>query len=658
MKKILIFLSILLIIKTFSLGHTFAQPVRSGEVDSIQYADSIRNSALEQALKCIKMKRSDLTFRTDYLDIDPFRLDIINHLMKNPLSTLNYSQKLGLKLLRSQRSLKELLFNQATLLDSDFVLEKEQNLVPELEDAILAFLSKSERGLKKDQLRSLKKAKYLPKDLRKAMALILSAIVEARKDINLALKDLSTDEIEFLRKNLPVLLQDDVENEFKSADQLDQEQKYEEKLAKKMVPILKKVEIKKILQAGIILSDATQKAFALIKDIKIVDPKMKKEKVIFSLKSTFGDIFIGNKKPNRYEGFYALLIDLGGDDEYSFDSDENSNFSVVIDLGGDDLYKAKDNYTLGSGFFGVGILWDVSGDDNYQALSFSLGSGLLGVGILLDEDGNDKYFGDTFTQGAGSFGIGILSDIKGNDQYFSALFAQGFAFVSGFGSLIDSSGNDNYSAGGKYKDILRYKDHYLSLSQGFSYGLRPTMSGGIGLLFDHSGNDVYISDIFGQGSSYWWALGALIDCSGNDKYVSFQYAQGAGTHMTLGALIDKEGDDVYISKGVSQGCGHDLALGILNDKSGDDSYSAYDLSQGAGSANGIGIIIDEKGDDGYSVKRTHNTQGYGNPRRDYGSVGLFLDLSGKDSYSGNGKDNSFWVIPSKWGAGVDGEFVK
>jgi hypothetical protein len=113
------------------------------------------------------------------------------------------------------------------------------------------------------------------------------------------------------------------------------------------------------------------------------------------------------------------------------------------------------------------------------------------------------------------------------------------------------------------------------------------------------------------------------------------------------------GDDVYISHGVSQGCGHDLAFGMLWDKSGDDNYLAQSLSQGAGSANGFGILVDEEGDDGYYVSMKNNTQGYGNPRRDYGSVGMLLDFSGTDQYNGYGKDRTWWNTPSKWGVGVD-----
>ena len=123
--------------------------------------------------------------------------------------------------------------------------------------------------------------------------------------------------------------------------------------------------------------------------------------------------------------------------------------------------------------------------------------------------------------------------------------------------------------------------------------------------------------------------------------------------MTLGMLMDKSGDDVYRSHGVCQGCGHDYSCGWLADFSGNDIYTANDLAQGAGQANGIGIFTDLTGDDGYYVFLKYNSQGYGNPRRDYGSIGLFLDDDGDDRYDGNGKNNYFWKSPYKWGGGLD-----
>ena len=76
-------------------------------------------------------------------------------------------------------------------------------------------------------------------------------------------------------------------------------------------------------------------------------------------------------------------------------------------------------------------------------------------------------------------------------------------------------------------------------------------------------------------------------------------------------------------------------------------------TQAAGSANGVGVLIDNEGDDHYFVKTKTNTHGYGNPRRSFGSIGLFIDLGGTDQYTGYGEDNFYWKTPSKWGGGMD-----
>jgi hypothetical protein len=117
----------------------------------------------------------------------------------------------------------------------------------------------------------------------------------------------------------------------------------------------------------------------------------------------------------------------------------------------------------------------------------------------------------------------------------------------------------------------------------------------------------------------------------------------------VGLLKDYDGWDFYQSQGVSQGCGHDFGFGLLWDVKGNDNYSAYSLSQGAGNADGIGILIDESGVDGYLSKEpVYMSRGYGNPRREYGSIGLFLDMSGSDFYSAAGQDSTVY-ISSTWG---------
>jgi hypothetical protein len=616
------------------------------------------NEVLADALRCIKMTPQDLRFRDDYVDVDSFRLELLDKLMRQPLETISFNSTL-----RSDWAL-------ATAKQKRFSLPfKWSQYLKTREKAFSLGAGKpacQDMDLKNNQFTKeyAKYIKELPEPLRNALSYLFCGIRVSDSKTQEALARLTDEEMIFLRDSFPIILLEDVNDEFKSPEELDSLGDYEEYLAKEMIPYLSKIDVSKILAAGQELAFATQICLPLLMDYSKTAPhlkslvKNKKDKendLILRLQTSAGEIIIGGFGSSRYSGSPAVIIDLGGDDEYNISSSPKREIgsSIIIDLGGDDVYRSESDFVYGSGFWGTGILVDLSGDDTYLTKNFSLGSGLFGVGLLVDEQGNDKYFGDTFTMGAGSFGMGFLMDMEGSDQYSGALYAQGFGFVSGMGALIDSSGNDSYFAGGRYKDVLRYKDHYISLSQGFAYGLRPIMSGGIGILFDLSGNDVYTSDIFGQGSSYWWSLGALMDEGGNDKYVSFQYAQGAGTHMTLGILEDKSGDDVYISHGVSQGCGHDLALGLLWDESGSDNYITYDLSQGAGSANGIGILLDESGDDGYYVGRNNNTQGFGDPRRDYGSIGILLDLSGKDRYNGNGKDSTWWTTPSKWGVGID-----
>jgi hypothetical protein len=657
-------ISVILLVLAILLGNYSSS---ESQQEIILESDSTTSwqSALDDALRCIKMTPKDLKFRNDYVDVDSFRLKLIDSFMHKPLDVVLFNNYI------SQDFTKAILSSELDLIPSfsTYLQAETINDLPSSPQTKDFTIDLEDNRFLKNYSKELKK---LPSPVKNSLCYLFEGLALADSLTSEAFVDLTAEERDFIQENFPVILLEDVSDEFKTPEEIDKQSEYEEELAREMIPYLEKIKREKIYGAGIRLSSATKAALSVLKDYLKTEPQLKippkagtesitqdkkdlENDIIFRLDTFLGEIIVGGVGSSNYQGTFAVIIDLGGDDLYSLSKAENENInsSVIIDLAGDDIYRSESDFVIGSGFFGEGILVDVSGHDTYLTDNFSLGSGLFGVGILVDEGGDDRYFGDTFTMGAGSFGLGILADVEGADQYTGALFAQGFGFVSGLGALIDSSGNDNYFAGGKYKDILRYKDHYISLSQGFAYGLRPMMSGGIGLLYDLSGNDLYTSDIFGQGSSYWWALGSLVDKEGNDKYVSFQYAQGAGTHLTLGILEDGSGDDVYISKGVSQGCGHDLALGFLYDKSGNDDYIACDLSQAAGSANGIGILIDEDGDDGYYVEKKNNTQGYGNPRRDYGSVGIFLDLSGNDHYDGNGKDSTWWTIPSKWGVGID-----
>ncbi len=364
--------------------------------------------------------------------------------------------------------------------------------------------------------------------------------------------------------------------------------------------------------------------------------------VIFETK--YGRIALGGPSDDIYTGDFALIVDIGGNDRYfpsarTKTSAMSSPLRSIIDLEGNDIYIGG-NYTFGGAIMGADIVYDAKGNDTYSAGNFSLGAGLFGVGILHDGNGNDRYAGNIFTQGAGQFGVGLLIDDMGNDVYNAQSDGQGFGGVRGFGALADKMGNDMYIASSPFQDFLRYDTHFTTFTQGAALGSRPIASGGIALLADYKGNDTYISDIYGQGTAYWFGLGALYDEDGDDRYQSYQYAQGSGVHFAHGILWDKNGEDAYVSHGVSQGCGHDIAFGALYDERGNDWYAVDGLSLGGGNANAISLFLDERGDDAYIARNQDNTMGYSDFRRAYGMIGCFVDAGGNDYYGSAERNNS------------------
>lgn len=623
-----------------------AAPFARGQ-DSLETVD---REAIYHLMALLNLAPADLSFRQDYTKLDKHRLATVAKLMNNPYGMVEFTDTMAEICKNGEvRTILEFAYKHADLGE---ITDRERTC---------------QGGAQNDG--GLINTFYNSPDLNSFLGRMHDHLEygfpECRKEM---LKMLTPDEQKFLVHEFREVVVEDTADEFKTAEMLDSIQKAEEKYVQHFTQFSDKINKEPLLYSGYYRASAILKQIQTLQEL-IASGSMNVDSIladtVYLPKVTGADTYLGKQPGWRiggtgddyYKGDYKFVLDFGGDDRYdlSYDPDHPHDV-IIIDLSGDDFYNAKTDFTIGSGCLGVGLLFDMDGNDTYNGKSFSCGSGFFGLGLLYDAAGHDRYNGLTHSQGAASFGIGAIIDKGGSDIYSSAIFSQGFGFVEGFGTIVDILGNDNYIAGNRYKDILRYDDHYLSLSQGFGYGIRPGLSGGIGTIVDYAGNDNYISDIFGQGASYWWALGVICDKSGNDQYISYQYAQGSGTHMSLGYLQDDSGDDFYRGKGLMQGVGHDYSCGFIDDRKGNDIYQADDLSQGAGSANGIGILIDSEGDDSYYVQKRTNTQGYGNPRRDFGSIGLFLDLAGTDKYWGNGDDNSIWKTDSKWGGGIDWEY--
>lgn len=386
----------------------------------------------------------------------------------------------------------------------------------------------------------------------------------------------------------------------------------------------------------------------------------------FEVRSAWGRIIFSGGTDDVYDGQNTLLIiDTGGSDTYVNvpATKTAANWcSVVLDSAGSDRYisdpalatqeliswsgrKKRVGMGPGSAICGYSVIADTAGNDRYSSHLDGLGYSAFGVSVVFDRAGDDRYQGYRNALGAGFHGIGIVEDSSGDDKYWVLTQGQGFGGVQGAGLLFDHTGKDEYIAEDKVLDNPsdQSPEHNTSMAQGAGFGRRAdyidghSLSGGIGILLDGSGDDSYSCGVFGQGVGYWEGFGALLDNSGNDKYLGQWYAQGASAHFAIGYLNDRLGNDVYRAPmNMAMGAGHDFSVGMLLDEFGDDNYAAPNLSLGAGNANGIGAFMDLAGNDFYAstgISLGMSSEApKGTLRERALSFGLFVDLQGQDSY--------------------------
>jgi hypothetical protein len=387
-----------------------------------------------------------------------------------------------------------------------------------------------------------------------------------------------------------------------------------------------------------------------------------------------GDILIGGKGKNVYEldkiSGICAVIDLGGDDEYQEGTvSAERPVLVVIDLAGNDTYIATKPGAQGGAVLGVSMLLELEGNDVYRARDVAQGSALGGVGILVDFAGDDVYAGIRRVQGQAVGGIGILIDREGTDRYHAALWGQGFGGPLGFGLLDDLAGKDHYSLGGLYPNSFKPETPgYDGWGQGVGAGLRQVANGGIGVLLDGGGDDLYEYDYMAQGGGYWAGVGMARDFGGNDRRLGatqnefdggprkepvFQrYACGWGCHYSLGYCFDDAGNDTYGGTIMGLGFGWDMSVGMLCDFSGNDRYEAIgQYTQGCGAEAGFGTIFDYAGKDVYLGPN----QAYASPSISYhsqavcgGNFSFVVDYGGQDEYGCGAQNN---IYNQRGGAG-------
>lgn len=311
----------------------------------------------------------------------------------------------------------------------------------------------------------------------------------------------------------------------------------------------------------------------------------------------------------------AALVDLEGNDVYrAGDGSIGAGFfgaGFLVDGGGTDIFEGR-NLCQGSGAFGMGALLSLASpvvppgpepeEDRGFALGFVQVPGTGAVPVRYDE--NDTYLAARQSQGfASTFGIGLLYDATGNDIYraggrylhrpllpddFQSL-SQGFSIGfrpragGGIGVLMDEQGNDFYDA-----------EVY---AQGASYWYS------LGLLFDGAGNDRYLATQYAQGAGIHLAAGSLWDRGGDDHYVcKLGVTQGTAHDLSVGFQLDESGNDYYV---VSDGQGMSItnSSAIFIDQQGNDVYATPGVGQGtltwARGFCGAGIFLDLEGRDTY-----------------------------------------------------------
>ncbi len=570
---------------------------------------------VRKGIKALGLQEKDLRPDHDFLAADAFRLGRIDAWLDRPLSVVEDSYRTFGAWLRKERSLTGDLVRAFADLD-DSRMKSPVPTSPEgnLEDAILAFRPTRAGDLK-----------AVPTNARPYLARLLRAVHKAVELREHAFRALEETQWVQLRKfgsqfntGMPPNLQVQYLKNYHS-----------------------RIDVRKVFQAALQVAVVLD---GLPDFLKVVGKVKDRPSFHLVWETPAGRIEFGGWGRNTYKKDALLTVDFGGDDVY-----ENSaggtlytprKTSICIDLAGDDTYETTVGLAQGSGMYGVGMLVDCRGDDSYQSKNVSQGAGHVGVGVLWDWDGKDRYDARSVSQGAGFQGIGLLRDDNGKDRYRVGIKGQGFGTTLGLGILLDRKGNDTYSAGGLVEDAGRNPGHYLSLAQGYGQGNRSgnlahASSGGIGVLADIEGADTYVSDVFGQGCAYYYAVGILLDGSGDDTYEVHDYGQGAGFHMAVGVHMDLAGDDRYAGKGHALGHALDRSVGCFIEFSGNDTYeSGESESQGAAvKPKAVAFFADLRGRDTYK----NGTPGYVRiPDESYAGQwprAFFMDLAGKDRYA-------------------------
>jgi hypothetical protein len=390
-------------------------------------------------------------------------------------------------------------------------------------------------------------------------------------------------------------------------------------------------------------------------------------RVVAKLDTPAGGIVIGGKEPCTYNldampGVAAVVALGGGNTFYEGTTSLERPVLVVLDLGGNNVYRATKPGVQGGAVLGVSMLLNLEGNNLYEARDVAQGSCLAGVGILLDHGGNNKFRGLRRVQGHALGGIGVLIARGPHNDFHAAMWAQGFGSPLGFGLIDNLGGEDHYYCGGLYPNSYKPETPgYEGWGQGVGAGIRQSADGGIGVLLDGGGHNVYEFDYLSHGGGYWCGMGFARDFGPDNKYFicrkSFyggerterlfqRFGCGWGCHYALGFCFADGGNNVFEGTIMGSGMGWDCSVGALCCFAGGNHFQATGgLTQGCGAQGSLGILYhygDKAVYDGYGQGYAPSGISYHNPSACGGNFSFLVNYGSHATY-GCGADNRSYI---------------
>jgi hypothetical protein len=290
------------------------------------------------------------------------------------------------------------------------------------------------------------------------------------------------------------------------------------------------------------------------------------------------DSYLGTQQAQASALFgAALLVDGGGNNQFGATSHSQAHaiggMAVLLSSTGNDRFTAQTTAQGSAGPQGVAVLIDPAGNDSYtldntpllypspqlpdrntsmgQGAGYGVRAGSAdghfsagGIGLLFDLGGDDRYEAQVFAQGVGYYeGLGLLVDRGGNDHFDAAWYAMGAAAHKGAGILLKrETGDDSYRA-----------SHSIALGAAHDFS--------VGIFLDEGGNDHYEVGDLGLGAAHDNSTALFVDATGDDVYqVTAKACRALGTAH----ISDRDG------------VRDDLAnLGLFMDLGGNDTYPAH-----------------------------------------------------------------------------------